>query len=111
MAENASLLMSLVMFEAVFVALYALYTLSSCSLGLSLMTLPIPDTSGIDGTLFGILAGFGKLIIYFINGLILLGRLVTGIGFNCGYPGWYVSIIQIPILITIIYLLIPFIKS
>jgi len=131
MKGSANLLFTLIVYEAAFVAIFGLYASVNCSLGLTkplFKTFEIPTTSPppicfdllILGehcipNIFQYFVNFVKMIantiIWVINGLVTFGRLITGIGLGCGYPTWYVSIIQIPILITIIYLCIPFIKG
>jgi len=114
MAGNPNLLLSIIIFESVFTTLFGLFTSSVCSMGLTAGTFPpppAPSSGGIIGTLEGILAGLARVFVWIINGIIILVKLFTGFGMNCGFPTWYVSIIQIPLLIVTIYLLIPFIKG
>jgi hypothetical protein len=106
---SAETLMFLIFYEAAFIFIYGLYSSAYCY-NFAANLIPVPDTSGVGFDLFGVLVGIGKLIIQFINGLIYFGSLITGLGINCGFPSWYVSVVQIPILVTIIYLFVPFIK-
>jgi hypothetical protein len=114
MAGSPNLLLSIIIFESVFTMIFGLFTVSTCSMGLTAgaITPPsVPDIGGIVGDIAGFFIGIAKFMVWVINGLIILAKLFTGLGMNCGFPTWYVSIIQIPLLITTVYLLIPFIKS
>lgn len=109
--NSAHLLLYLIVFETAFATLFSLYTSTACSMGLTLETIAAPSLSGIEGTLAGVLVGIANIIVFIINGFISFGRLFTGIGMTCGFPSWYIPIFQIPILLTIIYLCIPFVKG
>jgi hypothetical protein len=131
MKGSANLLFALIVYEAAFVAIFGLYSATTCSLGLTkplLKKFEIPTASPppicfdllILGkhcipNVFVYIVNFFKMVanvfVWIANGITIFIRLLTGIGMGCGYPTWYVSIIQIPILITIIYLFIPFIKG
>jgi hypothetical protein len=107
---SADMLLRLIVFEVVFVTLFSMYTLTSCELGLKIHVLSPPTATGIYGSIIGVLTGIANFFIFIINAFVVFGELFTGIGLNCGFPSWYVSVFQIPILIAIIYLIVPFVK-
>lgn len=101
---SADLLLYILLFELVFATLFGLYSSSECSMGITL-TMPPQPTSESDwlGMIFSIL-------VYLGNGIIRLFQILTGIGIDCGFPWWFITIFQSAIFITAIYLLIPWIK-
>jgi hypothetical protein len=107
---SADTLLTLILFESIFITLFGMYASTTCTLGLSIHFLAAPSASGVVGTLEGVLVGLANLILFVINAFVVFAELISGVGVNCGFPSWYITIFQLPILITVIYLCIPFVK-
>jgi hypothetical protein len=117
---SANLLMTLLTFEAVFITLFSMFSVNAgCKLGFTsaqaIYSAPSPsgvETAGATwlDVIYGVLVGIGRTIVMIINAFVVFGQVITGLGMGCGFPTWFVTVFQIPILITIIYLVIPFVK-
>jgi hypothetical protein len=112
---HAGLLFSLIVFESLFMFLFSMYAHRSCSLGLSLPKYTPPAMTGTGAVwvieaIYNFFWNLGQLLITIVNLLVIIAQLFTGLGLNCGFPTWWFTLFQIPIGITIFYLIVPFVK-
>lgn len=112
-SNNASLLMKLVFFEIFFVSLFGLFVSNTCGTHISEPKLTAPQASSCEsGFTCSVTHFFSSAISFFKSIGHAMGyflTILTGlnlVGANCGFPTWFVSFFQIPILIGVVYLII-----
>jgi hypothetical protein len=110
---NASLLMKLAFFEIFFVTLFGMYVANTCNFHVAEPNIQPMQVSSCS-------SGFTCSVTHFFSSVVSTIKsiahamsyfltVLTGlnlVGANCGFPTWFVSFFQIPILLGIVYLII-----